>query len=302
MTRTLEAVPILEDKAELGESPVWDEEEGVLWWIDWAQGLVYRTDVVAKESNTFHVGRSVAAVALSPTGRVALALGHGFAELDPVSGHVRELGRAEPDETETRMCDGKCDASGRFWAGTMALDERSPLGALFVMETDGRVRRVLDEVVVSNGLCWSLDNTKFYYIDTATRRIDVFDFDLARGTIANRAAVVEIPSGEGDPDGLTIDCEGYLWVSTLGRLAGAPLQPHGGARHHHQVARGPPDLLRARRHRPARPLHHDSHARQRGRTPGSAAGGHAVPCARGRSRPTRPPLQVRAGVTTARTH
>ena len=211
--RTLAAAPILEDTAELGECPLWDEREDVLWWIDWAQGFVYRSDVVAKVSTAFRVGASVAAVALAPGGRVALALGHGYAELDPGSGRVRELGRAEPDGIETRMCDGKCDASGRFWAGTMALDERSPIGALFVMETDGRLRRVLGDVICSNGLCWSEDDTKFYYIDSATGRIDVFDFDLAQGTIANRAAVVEIPAGEGSPDGLTIDREGYLWVA-----------------------------------------------------------------------------------------
>ena len=37
--RNLQAAPILEDKAELGESPVWDEQDGALWWIDWARGL-----------------------------------------------------------------------------------------------------------------------------------------------------------------------------------------------------------------------------------------------------------------------
>ena len=211
--RTLEAAAILEDRAELGECPVWDDRENVLWWIDWARGFVYRSDVVAGVSTAVRVGASVSAVAMAPAGRVALALEHGFAELDPGSGRVRELGRAEPDGAETRMCDGKCDARGRFWAGTMALDERSPIGALFVMEPDGRVRRVLDDVICSNGLCWSEDNTKFYYIDSATCRIDVFDFDLAQGTLANRATVVQIPPGDGSPDGLTIDREGYLWVA-----------------------------------------------------------------------------------------
>ena len=213
MVRTLQAVPALTDRAELGESPVWDERDSVLWWIDWALGTVYRSDVAARRSETFSVGGSLAALALSPTGRIALALGHGFAALDPGSGRVRELARAEAEETETRMCDGKCDSRGRFWAGTMALDERSPTGALFVLEIDGTVRRVLNGVVVSNGLCWSMDDTRFYYIDSATGRIDAFDFDLTHGSIANRTPLVRIPEGDGDPDGLTIDREGYLWVA-----------------------------------------------------------------------------------------
>lgn len=213
MVRTVEAIPILEDRADVGEGPVWDEQEGVLWWIDWAQGVVYRSDVAARVSTAFRVGEAVAAVAPSSDGRVALALGHGFAELDLTSGHLRGLVPAEPSDVQSRMCDGKCDASGRFWAGTMALDERSPIGALFVLETDGRVRRVLDDVVISNGLCWSGDDAKFYYVDTATGRIDEFDFDLTRGAISNRRPVVEIPSDDGSPDGLTIDVDGYLWVA-----------------------------------------------------------------------------------------
>ena len=211
--RTLRAVPAFDEKAELGESPLWDERQGVLWWIDWARGVVYRSDVADGASTAFRVEGPLAAVAPSSAGRIALAIGHGFAELDLVDGRVRELARAEPDEVPSRMCDGKCDARGRFWAGTMALDERSPIGALFVMETDGRVRRVLDEVVVSNGLSWSLDDTLFYYVDTATRRVDVFDFDLTQGAITRRRTLLKVPSGDGDPDGLTIDSEGYLWLA-----------------------------------------------------------------------------------------
>ena len=213
MVRSLLATPVFKGAAELGEGPVWDEKAEVLWWIDWAQGVVFRGDVLTASSDAFRVGATVAAVALTPTGRVALALEHGFAELDPDTGRVRELARVEPDEMATRMCDGKCDANGRFWAGTMALDERSPIGALFVMETDGRVRRVLEDVVVSNGLCWSADNSRFYYIDSALHRIDVFHFDLSTGIVSNRATVVDVPSEQGDPDGLTIDSEGYLWVA-----------------------------------------------------------------------------------------
>ena len=212
--RTVEAAPILEERAELGEGPLWDEREGVLWWIDWATGLVFRSDVAAGVSDSFRVGATVSAVALSRGGRVALALGHGFAELDPTTGLVRELATAEPSEIETRMNDGKCDApKGRFWAGTMAMDGTSRIGALFVLETDGSVRRVLDRVICSNGMCWSADNSTFYDIDSGTYRIDAFDFDLESGALSNRSTLVQLREDEGQPDGLIIDSDGHLWVA-----------------------------------------------------------------------------------------
>lgn len=213
MVRSIQAVPVIEAEAELGESPVWDEETGTLWWIDWSGGTVYRSDMSTGSSLRYDVGPDVAAVALTTSGCIALAQAHGFAELDPSTGRVRHVAQAEPVDSPTRMCDGKPDQAGRFWAGTMALDDKSLVGALFVLEDDGRVRRVLDGVVVSNGLCWSPDNTTFYYIDSATGRIDAFDFDVADGALANRAPLVELSSGDGTPDGLTIDCEGYLWVA-----------------------------------------------------------------------------------------
>lgn len=213
MILSFEAQPFLEQRAELGEGPVWDVDSDALWWIDWARGDVFKADIAAETCVGFHVGSSVSAAALCTTGRVALALDHGFSVLDPESGRVRQLRAVESDERKTRMNDGKCDAAGRFWAGTMSLDERSATGVLLVLEGDGSVRRVLEGIVCSNGLCWSEDNTRFFYIDSATGRIDGFDFDLPEGAITNRLPVVVIPPEEGIPDGLTIDARGYLWVA-----------------------------------------------------------------------------------------
>jgi sugar lactone lactonase YvrE len=192
---------------------MWDEENGALWWIDWTRGVLYESDLVRGSSRAFQAGPDLAAVAPWRTGHLILALGHGFAELNCEDGSVREIARVESENVETRMCDGKCDAHGRFWAGTMALDERSHVGALFVMETDGKVRCAIEDVVVSNGLCWSPDNAKFYYVDSATGRIDAFDFDLANGTITNRSPFVQFTAAEGTPDGMTIDRDGFLWVA-----------------------------------------------------------------------------------------
>ena len=103
------------------------------------------------------------------------------------------------------MNDGKCDPAGRFWAGSMALDQRRGAGALYRLDPDGRVQTILSDVSISNGLDWSDDGRLMYYVDTPTRSIDVFDFDMAAGAIANRRSLARIPDGEGWPDGLTLE-------------------------------------------------------------------------------------------------
>ena len=107
------------------------------------------------------------------------------------------LAEVEADRPGNRMNDGACDGAGRFWAGTMAIDERPGAGALYRLDPDLTVHTMLTGVSISNGIDWSLDDRRMYYVDSPTRRIDVFDFDVAAGAIANRRTFVELPADAG---------------------------------------------------------------------------------------------------------
>ena len=112
------------------------------------------------------------------------------------------------------MNEGGCDPDGRFWCGSMAYDQRPDGAALHRLDPDGSARRVLDGVTVSNGLDWSPDGSLAYYDDTATGRVDVFDYDPATG-LTGRRPFVELSAGE-QPDGLTVDADGGVWVAVNG--------------------------------------------------------------------------------------
>jgi len=169
----------------------------------------------------------VGAAALTAAGDLVLAVRDGFARLDLDSGKVRAIADVEADLPDQRMNDGKCDPAGRFWAGTMALDKRPGAGALYRLDPDGRVHRILDGVSISNGLDWSDDGRLMYYVDTPTRSIDVFDFDVASGAIANRRALARVERGDGWPDGLTLDADGYIWVALWAGAAVRRYAPDG---------------------------------------------------------------------------
>jgi sugar lactone lactonase YvrE len=114
------------------------------------------------------------------------------------------------------MNDGNCDSAGRFWAGTMGLNEEPGAGALYRLDPDLNVTKVLDAVTISNGIDWSLDDSLMYYVDSDTFCVDVFDFDPDAGAISNRRAFVSVSAADGLPDGLTVDSEGYVWVAFWG--------------------------------------------------------------------------------------
>jgi sugar lactone lactonase YvrE len=204
---------VLDAKAALGECPVWDSDAACLYFVDIERGLVHRYDPDSQASRSLQVGAMVGAVALTTAGDLVLAVRDGFARLDPGSGEVRRIAAVDPNGQDLRMNDGKVDPAGRFWAGTMAIDERTAAGALYRLDPDGRVQRMLAQVTISNGLDWSGDGRLMYYVDTPTRSIDVFDFDVATGAIANRRSLARVAAGQGLPDGLTLDADGYIWVA-----------------------------------------------------------------------------------------
>jgi sugar lactone lactonase YvrE len=204
---------VLDAKAELGEGPVWDPVAACLYFVDITAGLVHRYDPETRSSRALPACTMVGAVALSVAGDLLLAVRDGFIRLDPATGLTRRIADIEADRPDRRMNDGTCDPCGRFWAGTMAIDERPGAGALYRLDADGRVHTMLEHVTISNGIDWSDDGRLMYYVDTPTGSIDVFDFDLAEGSIANRRSVARVEAGAGWPDGLTLDAEGYLWVA-----------------------------------------------------------------------------------------
>jgi sugar lactone lactonase YvrE len=188
---------------------------------------VHSLDVGSRETETVEVGQPVGAVAVRESGGLVLAVRDGFALLDRGEAEPRMIAALELDEPRTRMNDGKCDAAGRFWAGTMDEEERESLGSLYRLDADGTVSRMLDGLVISNGLGWSRDGRTMYHVDSPTRRVDAFDFDLASGAIANRRTVVELEPGAGDPDGMTVDADGFLWVALWGGSAVRRYSPGG---------------------------------------------------------------------------
>jgi sugar lactone lactonase YvrE len=204
---------ILDARAELGEGALWDARRQVLYWVDILKNALHVYDPLAQTDRVIDVGQYVGTVVPRRAGGVMLALQHGFASLDLETEELHLIHDPEPHLPGNRFNDGKCDPAGRFWAGTMALDFTPKAGSLYCMEPDLSVRQVLRDVTISNGIVWSLDRATMYYIDTPTRQVDAFDYDVETGQIGNRRVVVRVPEAMGSPDGMAIDREGMLWVA-----------------------------------------------------------------------------------------
>jgi sugar lactone lactonase YvrE len=205
------AVQVTDAVAYHAEGPVWSAGWGGLRWVDMLAG-----DVLSLESDgtvrRSHVGTVAAALRPRRGGGAVIAVERGFA-LQDADGTRTDLD-AVWDDRSIRMNEGGCDPDGRFWCGSVAYDQRTGAAALYRLDADHSVRRVLDGVTISNGLDWSPDGSLAYYDDTATHRIDVFDYDARTGLTGRRPFVV-LTDGD-HPDGLTVDAEGGVWVALNG--------------------------------------------------------------------------------------
>jgi sugar lactone lactonase YvrE len=204
---------------ELGEGVTWDAANARLLSVDIMRGRVHLLDPSDGTFRTLEVGQPAGAVVPCRTGGLMLAVRDGFARLDIDSGAMTFVAYVEQDRPDQRMNDGSCDVAGRFWAGTMCIDERPGGGSLYRLDPDGSAHRMLTNIGISNGIDWSLDGRKMYYVDSLTPRIDQFDFDVSAGTISNRRCFVTIEAADGCPDGLTVDAEGAVWLALWGGSA-----------------------------------------------------------------------------------
>jgi len=203
---------IVDAQATLGEGPFWHPRENRLYWVDIEGRTLHVHDPEGQPDTVYDAGCRVGAAVPRRSGGLVLATEFGFETFDPETGARKPIADPESDRPDHRFNDGKCDAAGRFWAGTMCL-AKEPDAALYVLETDGSVRRVIEGVTTSNGLGWSLDRKTMYYIDTPTMQVAAFDYDETAGTLARRRVVVTFPEGVGRPDGMTVDAEGMLWIA-----------------------------------------------------------------------------------------
>jgi sugar lactone lactonase YvrE len=198
---------------QLGEGPWWDARTASLLWIDIDGRLVQRHDPSTGRTTRRSLDQKPGAVTARAGGGLALALEDGLWVADADLGPVRRLAPIEPGDPGMRLNDATCDRRGRLWVGSMAHDARLGAGSLYRVDPDGSVERVLVDLAISNGIDWSPDDRRMYFIDSATRRVDVLDYDLATGSATGRRALVRLPEDPGLPDGLTVDAEGYLWVA-----------------------------------------------------------------------------------------
>ncbi len=201
---------VLEARARLGESPIWDSTQNLLYWVDIYNHRVHQFHPATGKNCFFDVGDVVGAIATAGTGRLIIALRHHLAFLNTQTGEVTPILEIEGNLPNNRLNDGKYDSQGRFWFGSMCSLEK-PQASLYRYDPDSSLHVMEIGLTISNGLGWSPDDKTFYLTDSPRQKIYAYDFNSITGNISNRRIFVDLTNESFYPDGLTIDSQGHLW-------------------------------------------------------------------------------------------
>lgn len=215
----------------LGECPLWSAEHQTLYWVDINRGHLYawRPDCGGVHERV-ELGDKVGCLALGKEGLLA-ATAPGIDRLDFPLGSRRERLVDNPEWRQgdgNRFNDGRCDAAGRFWLGTMAADEASPSAALYCF-AGGQLERRRSGIAISNGLAFSPDGCWLYHTDSPTRRVLRHPFEVESGVIGEGETWVDLEREglPGVPDGAAVDSDGNYWSALYGGGRVACFSPEG---------------------------------------------------------------------------
>ncbi len=230
----------------LGEGPIWDERDNVLYWVDIRKSELHLYEPSKGTDTVAATGQLVGTVVPreKKKGSVVLAMENGlyYMNIDKNKGEgkLTFIGDPESDKPDNRFNDGKCDPAGRLFAGTMGKQGERGVGALYMLDIDGTsISKVFDGISISNGIVWSRDRKTMYYIDSPVKKVWAFDYDIATGAVSNRRDAIDGKAEAGVFDGMTDDRDGMLWIAHYGGSKVTKWDPVSGVKLDEIVAPAP---------------------------------------------------------------
>lgn len=196
----------------LGECPLWCERTKRLLWVDGRAPALHVYDVATRAQQSFDLPETIGSIALCEDGSLLAAMTTGIFRFSLATGKVGEkLASREPQHTDNRFNDGRCDRAGRFFTGTMNDKQRVPTGTLWRLGPKHDFTAMSDDIIVPNSLAFTPDNRRMYLADTYRHVIHVFDYDIDTGALTNKRLFADCNGNPGRPDGSAIDADGCLW-------------------------------------------------------------------------------------------
>lgn len=211
----------------LGEGPLWHQGRKSFFWVDIEGMKIHEYEPKKQRTQSWRLPSMPGMFSIETDDTLIVAMQGGISRLHLRNDSVQNLIGVEKSDGDMRPNDGKCDAYGRIWLGTMHLQAMPGEGSLYCIEGE-KVEKKLTGLSIPNGIAWTDDHHYMYFIDSATYKVDRYHFDVGNAAILFDCTVIEVAEHLGMPDGMSIDDEGMLWIGHWGGNAVRRWNPYNG--------------------------------------------------------------------------
>ena len=206
---------LYESKDELGESPVWVEEENSIYWVDIKRFLIHKLNIINFDKKIWEFDEPITCLAHYNKKIFVAGTKSGFKFINLRNNELKFIIDPEKNLANNRFNDGKCDNKGRFYAGTMNENNLEPTGCFYILYEDLSFKKIDEGYIITNGPAFSPDYKKIYLTDSVKGKIFVSNIN-ENGSFNEKKLFISISPDQGKPDGMTVDEEGFLWVALFG--------------------------------------------------------------------------------------
>jgi sugar lactone lactonase YvrE len=213
----------------LGEGPLWRDAERRLYWLDLRGPAIHRFDPVSGCNETLNADlpAGLGGMVFDGKGRWILVDDAGIHRIDPTSGQRTVLANPEAGRSENIFNDAKVDRRGRLWTGSCNRDWVTPTASFYMLDRSGRVSIIDRSIGCANGPAFSPDGRRAYWTDSPSREIYCYEIDPETGDVGPRRRFHKFEAGLEQPDGMTVDADGCLWVALWDGWCVAQIRPDG---------------------------------------------------------------------------
>ncbi|ODP38846.1 SMP-30/gluconolactonase/LRE family protein [Sphingomonas turrisvirgatae] len=215
------------DRADrLGEGPLWSAREDALYWVDILDHRINRLSLADGAVTSFEQPDYAAWIIERARGGFVAGIGRDVVLFDLPANTRVPIGKVDRGVAGNRLNDAKADHIGRIWAGTMPASCDQPSGAFYRIDHDGLIVHVDSPYTIANGPAIDPEGRFLLHTDTALGTI--FRFDIHDdGSLGPRTPFVTFEPDWGNPDGMTFDANGGLWVACWGAACVTRFDPAG---------------------------------------------------------------------------
>ncbi|RYD95518.1 MAG: SMP-30/gluconolactonase/LRE family protein [Sphingobacteriales bacterium] len=200
----------------LGEGSMWHQRRGSYFWVDIEEGIVHELNRATNNVKVWNLNKRVSVILEQEDNTLILGVQGGLVRFDPEDGSITPLVSIDGEYPEHRCNDGAVDSEGRIWIGSMEVHCKENAGSFYRVDNGTSVQMMIDNLTIPNGIVWSHDHARMYFIETMSSMVRSYIFNKLSGNIYYEKVAVAVPESLGYPDGMAIDADGMLWIALYG--------------------------------------------------------------------------------------